>query len=96
MNLIVSLPAEQDISEAFDWYQIQMAGLGDRFLMQVDRTLLNIQASFDLYPILYRDIRRALVRQFPYAVYYCRARDSLVIVAVLHQRQNPVILHNRH
>jgi toxin ParE1/3/4 len=36
-----------------------------------------------------RDCRRVVVARFPYSVVYRQTRDSIVIVAVAHQRRRP-------
>jgi hypothetical protein len=63
-------PAEADIDTAFAWYESQREGLGLEFLTAVEATLALIQRSPDQFPRVHRDVRRALVRRFPYAVFY--------------------------
>ncbi len=44
----------------------------------------------DAFPKVYGEIRRALVRRFPYAIYYQRLEtDVLEIVACLHTSRQP-------
>jgi plasmid stabilization system protein ParE len=45
--------------------------------------------SPELYPIVYKSLRRALMRRFPYAVYYGLTPESIVIAACIHGRQHP-------
>jgi plasmid stabilization system protein ParE len=47
------------------------------------------------YAIKFRDVRRALVRTFPYAVYFRLREDGLQIVAVLHQHRDHAHLARR-
>jgi plasmid stabilization system protein ParE len=37
------------------------------------------------------DIRRVVARRFPYAVYYRRREDRIVVLAVFHGRRHPRI-----
>jgi plasmid stabilization system protein ParE len=46
-------------------------------------------------PLIYRQLRRVLVRRFPYAVYFGVDAADIVIFAVLHQRRAPKILDDR-
>ena len=58
-----------DLAEAFDWYEIQEAGVGDRFLDAFDACLLRIQENPESFPIAHAGLRRALLQKFPYAVF---------------------------
>jgi plasmid stabilization system protein ParE len=68
--------AEADLLAAFQWYEIHLKGLGDEFLQEVDRSLNLIQEQPQSYPVLHRDIRRALIRRFPYGVFYLVERET--------------------
>ena len=37
------------------------------------------------FPIVHRDLRRALLRGFPYAVYFMSTNAEVVVFAVMHQ-----------
>ena len=62
--------ASADVVEAFSWYDGQRAGLGEEFLADLDATLGLLQRMPESCPVAYRDLRRALLRHFPYAIYY--------------------------
>jgi len=47
-------------------YESQRAGLGDEFLAALRQRLEAIRSFPELNPLLYRDIRRAVVSRFPY------------------------------
>jgi plasmid stabilization system protein ParE len=81
--------ADWDLVSAATWYERQRAGLGREFLSEA----LN---SFDLpterplsYPIVLRDIRRALMGRFPFAIYFRVERSDVVVIAVLHGSRHP-------
>ncbi len=44
-RLIVRPEAEEEITEAFDWYEERMAGLGFEFLLCVEAVFNSIQRS---------------------------------------------------
>lgn len=62
--------AENDLRAAFEWYESQRAGLGDQFLTAVRERLEAIRRFPEANPIVYRDIRRAVVSRFPYLIFY--------------------------
>ncbi|MGH8274488.1 MAG: type II toxin-antitoxin system RelE/ParE family toxin [Gammaproteobacteria bacterium] len=62
--------AERDVANAQNWYEKQRASLGAEFLDEFDRILTRLEQSPFIYPILYRDIRRAVLHRFPFLVWY--------------------------
>lgn len=97
MTLLVVRPlAEADIQEASDWYEEQERGLGGRFLDELGETLASVRRAPLQFPITWRTLHRALLRRFPYAVYFVqRAEGRVVILAVLHQRRAPGVWKSR-
>jgi len=45
--------------------------------------------NYEHYPIVHESIRRILVRQFPYAVFFKEIDDVIVVFAVLHCTREP-------
>jgi plasmid stabilization system protein ParE len=75
--------------EADAWYERQRVGLGEEFLSSVDACIEFICRFPKTGAIVYESYRRALVRRFPYAVYF-ESKDELVIVyGVLHTARDP-------
>ena len=69
---LVFRPAVRDeLDEAYRWYESQRPGLGDEFLDCIDEMLNRVSVMPEAYPVVYRDVRRAVVQRFPYAS-YCR------------------------
>jgi plasmid stabilization system protein ParE len=88
-RLLVRPAAAADIEEAYRWYERQQEGLGDEFLTAVDATMNDILAHPRIYPVIYRDLRRALLRRFPYAIFYRLYGETAVAVACMHGRRDP-------
>lgn len=81
--------AERDLADAAAWYEIQRSGLGHRFLDEVNAIFLKISETPLIYPNVHRNTRRALIRRFPFGVYY-QVQDSIIVVfAVMHGSRNP-------
>lgn len=68
-RLIIRRGAEADIEASYNWYEDQSSGLGNEFLRTLDAALVSIERSPLTYPIVYKDIRRAVVRRFPHAFF---------------------------
>ncbi len=93
--LILRREAEEDIYQAFNWYESQHKGLGHSFLSELERVFEQIQERPQQYTRLQNSLRRALCRRFPYAIYFAQKGDKTVVLAVLHQRRHPVNWLNR-
>jgi plasmid stabilization system protein ParE len=81
--------AEEEACAARRWYEEQKPGLGARFADAIDETLRRIASNPSTFPLVHGEIRRAVVRQFPYGIYFRTHAHDLVIVAVMHGRRHP-------
>jgi len=57
--------AAADIEDAFDWYEAQRLALGDEFQASIRDILDRIANNPNLYQVVHRDTRRALLKRFP-------------------------------
>jgi plasmid stabilization system protein ParE len=88
----VLLPAaERDVKNAYDWYDEQKPGLGDVFLGRVEECLEAIQRSPNAFQPVGPDARRAVVKQFPYVIFYRFVGKVMFVYAVFHTAQDPKI-----
>ena len=81
--------ARQDIASAVAWYEQQSPGLGLEFLRCFEAVVVSIQRHPLMYPVVSLDYRRALVRRFPYAIFYEVEPQRIVVYAVFHCSQDP-------
>lgn len=88
-RFLVEPEAEAELDEAFNWYEARTAGLGSEFVRAVRAAFALIRRKPDQFPRARGDIRRALVRRFPYAVYYVAETDQISVLAVIHTRRHP-------
>jgi plasmid stabilization system protein ParE len=94
-RFIVRPLAEADLEDATRWYDAERSGLSGRLLSDVDRTFSRIAERPLQFPLIARDVRRALLHTFPYAVYFRAPDDAVVVLAVLHLRRNPKVWRGR-
>ena len=81
--------AEQDMREAYSWYEQQMPGLGANFLLYIDAQLRSLQRNPLQYPVVHQEVRRCLVRRFPYGIFYMVEDKRVVVLAVFHAKRDP-------
>lgn len=86
--LIIRPEAEADLAGAAAYYA--KVGHARGFEERIDGVLEQIGATPLRFPVLYEDVRRALVRRHPYAILYIVEPTRTVVLAVLHQRRDPV------
>jgi plasmid stabilization system protein ParE len=87
--IVFRLEAQVEFDEAFDWYSQQLPGLGLDFLECVTDVLDLIGSMPESYQIVFEDVRRAVVRKFPYSVLYRIEADQIVVLAVFHSKRDP-------
>lgn len=83
--------AELDLAEAYGWYEERRTGLGEEFLSCVDASIQSILRMPMMYEKVHEDYRRAIVRRFPYAIFFehDESRDMVTVYCVLHTARDP-------
>jgi hypothetical protein len=56
---------------------------------------VRVQASPEVAPVVYRDLRRRLVERFPYAILYRVYPGIVFVVAIMHAKQSPGVWKRR-
>lgn len=88
-RLVVQPQSDLDIQAAAVWYEDQRAGLGMRFLDELDVIFRRIEDNPRQFPRIDSNVRRALLRHFPYGVYFIDDSNALAVLAVLHLHREP-------
>jgi hypothetical protein len=88
-RLDVSSEAELEIFEAALRYEREREGFGFRFEAQVNTVFARLLENPFQFPVIGEDVRRALVRDFPYGVFFMTQADLITVLAVLHLRRHP-------
>ncbi len=82
--------AERELAEAFQYYEQQAAGLGERFLDEVEHSVTFIRRYPEAAPRVLEMIRRLVLPTFPYYLLYRPlSSGKLRILAVGHQKRHP-------
>ena len=87
--LVVNPLAEDDLAEASAWYDGRQVGLGGDFLLCVREMFELILRSPELHSKVFKDLRLAKIRRFPYAAIYRLDDDQITVVAVYHTHRDP-------
>lgn len=87
--------AQQEIADSFDWYESREEGLGSAFLGALDDCVRRVQLHPEMAPTAFKNYRRALLKRFPFAVFYRVSSRVLTIYAVFHCSKSPLQLTRR-
>ena len=81
---------KQELHEIIKYYNLCSQGLGDEFLNEFERQILKIASLPTQWRSVDGDIRRALMKRFPYVIYFrVLKNDVLRVTLVKHQRRHP-------
>lgn len=87
---VVSRPqVEEELMDAAAWYDARREGLGDDFLICVEAAIARVSRDPESCALVHGEVRRVLVRRFPYCVYYKVEAEVLLVLAVGHERRKP-------
>ncbi len=88
-TLILRPKARKDIIEGDSWYEKKSVGLGDRFLLELQRCFGHIIRHPNGFQRVHGQFRQAPLDDFPYVVVYRTDKSTVVIMRVFHTSQHP-------
>jgi plasmid stabilization system protein ParE len=89
MKLLYHPLAVQEIVETTKFYEGRSGGLGAAFLEQIDAAAERLLADPRRWPVIEHDIRRIMLKRFPFGLYFRVAEDVIRILTVKHHRRHP-------
>ena len=89
MRLEFHPEAEREFIEAAAYYERQVPGLGERFGAEVRRVTDLLLVHPELGTVVDPDLRRFVLRRFPYTLIYSVSTEVLRVEVVAHQRRRP-------
>ncbi|QTA80419.1 putative toxin-antitoxin system, toxin component, RelE/ParE-like [Desulfonema limicola] len=88
-------PAENEMLEAAEYYERQVKGLGSAFLREVQRAVKAVENNPEIWEVVRGNVRRRLVKRFPYGILYRIEPIKIIVVAVMHLHRNPNYWYDR-
>ena len=89
MNLKILPSANEDLINGHHFYEQQAQGLGGYFLDSLFSDIDSLMIYHEIHPVLFDKYHRMLSRRFPFAVYYTKEDNNIVVYAVLDCRKKP-------
>ena len=87
--------ARWEFDEAFDWYDRQRPGRGERFAEAVQAIIDRIAEDPERHAVVHQGARKVIVPGYPYSVFYQVDADRLVVLSVFHAKRDPQIWRSR-
>ena len=81
--------ADEEFSQAIDYYEQVQLGLGYDFAIEVSSTIARIVEFPRAWPSIEEDIHRCLTKRFPYGILYSIEQKKIYILAVMHLNREP-------
>ena len=89
MKVFFHPQAEAEFNEAIDYYEGIEPYLGYDFALEVHLAIQRAVEFPEAWPVLEGDIRRSLVKRFPYGILYSAEQDGIFVVAVMNLYREP-------
>lgn len=87
--VVLGRRAEREADEAARWYEGESEGLGRAFLEVLEQALEQVEENPLQFPAIHLDIRRALMKRFPYGVFFRVRPAETKVIAVIHFARHP-------
>lgn len=87
--------AADEVRAAARWYRQADLELERQFRSALRRCVRTIQANPEAFPVVLDRSRRALMRTFPYGVYYTVLDQTVFVIAVYYSKRDPDRLQDR-
>jgi len=81
--------AEIDFYDIPDWYTEISIDLGIKFYREIDESLEIISTNPKIGTVYNKEIRKYVLKDFPYILFYVEEVNEIIILAIFHGLRNP-------
>ena len=89
MNFYFHPEAEEELNNAIDYYEEIEPGLGYDFALEVFSAIQRSVKFPKAWTVLEGEVRRCLVRRFPYGILYTEEESGIFVIAIMHLHRKP-------
>jgi len=83
------------LDDAFNFYVLESTKIASSFFQQINSSLTAISENPYNFQIVHKNIRRFVVKKFPFVVYYYIEDKNIKIISIFHTSRNPQIWKTR-
>jgi toxin ParE1/3/4 len=88
-DVVLRFAAREELAEGMRFYESKQRGLGQELLSCVEAAVEKARRHPTRYRKVHGDVRRVLVRRFPFGVFYLAEADRVVVLAIFHASRDP-------
>ena len=89
--VILDPEAQAEFDTGYDYYAMHRLAVAEAFADAVQTVLVRIGKMPQLHQTVFGEVRRAVVRGFPYCVYYREESGQVRVFSVFHTSRDPGI-----
>ena len=95
-KLLIAPAAFIDTKDAYDYYEKQQQGLGERFLKFVDDSYTKLSNTPHNYGFINnnKDLRDLRIKNFPFVIIFQIFQDKVLVLRVFNTNRNPLLIKN--
>ncbi|WP_010419538.1 type II toxin-antitoxin system RelE/ParE family toxin [Anaerophaga thermohalophila] len=94
-SIEISDEAEIDFDKSYEYYFEESPKVANAFFKRINISLEDIKQNPFTFPIAHKEVRKYLVRKFPFVIYYQIDNSTIKVVAIFHTSRNPEIWNER-
>ena len=87
--------AEVDFDKSYEFYSEDSPKVADTFFKQINLSFDNIKQNPKSFPIAHKDVRKYVVKKFPFVIYFRIVHTVIQVIAIFHTSRNPEIWNER-
>lgn len=91
----LSNEAEEDFDKAYNYYFQESERVANNFYYKTDKSFKALIQNPFGYQKVYKDVRRFVMKKFPFVIYYRIKGIFVKIIAIFHTSRNPQIWQDR-
>lgn len=88
-KLVLLETASADITDAFEWYQMQSEFAAAYLVERLEEAFQRITETPLIYQKVHREFRQVVLTPFPYALIYSINKNEITVFKLWHTSRNP-------
>lgn len=93
--LVLHPDAQAEFDESHDWFEQRCEGDGEKFSLAIKAALARIRSNPLMYGVVLDDIRKAVVPNYRFCIYYVVHDDHVFVTSVFHTSRDPAVWQGR-
>lgn len=94
-EIVVKPQTWYDLVEAMIWYDSKRENLGREFFKDFEVAMDKIKINPNAFTEILPEVRRVLIKRFPYKVFYTVSENTIYVIGVMHAKRSNVFVRDR-